>query len=228
MSNIDKLNEKIQKSHKNQYLDLCDLKLTQLPEIVKDFYDTKYLFLNNNNFSNIDLSPFKNLRALDISNNPINSIHFLPDTLEELICNSCDLKYITKHNNIKKLFCSSNSLEHIEQYPNLIELECDNNKLNIVRTYDNLIALSCGYNPLHEIELQPYLKYLECQHTKISSIENFNNLEICDVSNTNITSIPYIKTLRNVIINTMDITISPNYKLDSLTEYEGIYDLIFQ
>jgi Leucine-rich repeat (LRR) protein len=228
MTNTDKLNEKIQKSYKNQYLDLSDLELDKLPEIASNFYSTKYLFLNNNNLTDIDLTPFKNLHALDISNNPIESIQFLPETIEELVCNSCSLKHITQHNKLKKLFCSLNLLEQIEKYPNLAELECDNNKINTICTFNNLKALSCGYNPLQEIETQPCLKYLECQNTEISSIEKFNKLEILDVSNTNITSIPYIKTLRNVIIDKLNILISPEYKLDSLTEYGGVYDLIFQ
>jgi len=123
MKHMEEIQKRFAYAHLNNYLDLSNLELFDLPKIPDELYNIKYLFINDNKLTNIDLKPFADLQVIDVSNNPIRTIDIIPDNLEELVCNCCELEHIIFHKNLKKLHCSSNLLENIEEYyPNAMFL----------------------------------------------------------------------------------------------------------
>jgi len=209
------------------YLDLSNLELNEMPSIPEDLYSIDYLFINNNNLVNIDLKFFTSLRVLDIRDNKISTIDFLPLSLEELVCDNCMLTYICAHQNLKTLHCSDNLLKNISSYPSLLNLECHHNQITSIQTFPNLQKLTCGYNPLDNIEIQPLI-FLDCQHTNISSIDMFDKLEIADIADTKIKKILYIKTLKNIGLNDNDIMLASKYKIASSICLDNKIDIIFR
>lgn len=225
---MDILKERIAKASDNGYLDLSNLKLKELPELPTDMYQIERLCLNDNNLENIDLRLFNSLIALDISDNMIDRIDFLPEKLQELACKSCKLHHITSHKNLKILHCPFNQLKELGEYPNLKDLNCEGNKINIINSYTCLEELVCSENPLTEIKNQPKLKHLDCASTQISMITNFECLETLRCAKTNVRELPYIKTLQNVAFDDLDMSFSEKYVLKTMPfKYEGEIDVLF-
>jgi hypothetical protein len=224
---LSQIGERIANLSINGYLDLSNLSITEIPELPKDIYSIKYLFLNDNKLKNIDVSLFANLLVLDVSDNPIETIDFLPEKLEEFVCKSCKIKYIVSHKNIKKLQCSDNLLEELGEYTSLMDLECENNKIKIINSYTCLEELVCNNNPLNEIKSQPNLKHIDCSNTNISSIDA-NKLETIHFPNTNIKKLHYIKTLKYIVFNDQNIELAADYKLESCVEYDGNIDILLE
>lgn len=209
------MQERICGVEKNGYLDLSNMGLSVLPDLPKELYAIKMLCLNDNKLTNIDLTHFSNLMILDISDNPIESVNFLPDGMEELMCKSCRLTSIVSHPNLKRLHCPFNSLKQLGEYNNLMDLNCEDNKIQVLQSYNNLEELVCTNNPLSIIKQQPKLKHLDCANTKIQSIGHFGGLETLRFSNTGIKEIDYIKTLKGITVDDPDILLSQQYKLKS-------------
>lgn len=221
------MDEKIKISMKDGHVDLSNLNLESMPELSEEILNTQYLFLNDNNFKNLNLENFKNLKVLDISNNPIERIQYLPDSLVELACNECDLKFIIGHKNLNKLYCNKNKLEELNEYPSLIDLECQYNILSKINTFENLEELTCNNNPLIEICNQPKLIHLECNDTLISNLPNImGKIKTINIINTKINQIPYIDSLLNIATK-KDVLISSQYKIESHVDTENGIDIIF-
>ena len=225
MTNLE-IDKRIAKLKINGYLDLSDLLLTEIPVLSPELYDVKYLFLNDNRLEKIDVSLFTKLLVLDVSNNPIETIDFLPENLEELVCKSCKIKHIVSHKKLKILQCPDNLLENLEEYTNLVDLQCERNKIKIINSYTCLEELVCHNNPLNEIKYQPNLKHIDCFKTNLSTIDA-DKLETIHFAYTQIKKLPYIKTLKNIVFNNGNIELSTDYKLKSYVEYDGNIDILF-
>src|SRR5688572_1361897 len=135
---MNEIEQRIKGVEKNGYLDLSNMGLSVLPDLPKELYAIKMLCLNDNNLKDIDLTPFPNLTVLDISDNPIENINFLPNSMEELVCKSCRLTSIVSHPNLKRLQCPFNSLKQLGEYNKLMDLNCEDNKIQVLQTYNNL------------------------------------------------------------------------------------------
>jgi Leucine-rich repeat (LRR) protein len=245
----DKIQEKIKEAEIDNYLDLSNLELDTVPFLPENIVENIiFLFINDNALKNIDLTSFKNLQVLDMSDNLIDEIIFLPSTLEELVCNNCCLKKICYHPTIKRIHCNNNNLSHIEPYPQITNLQCGNNKLESIPSLPKIMYLICHENPIKQIgncpnlidldcettllegkiTFAPMLRYLMCCNTKISDIFDLQELKEIEFYNCNITKLPYLPKLKSIIINNTNINLSAEYKIIKIFNMGSKFNIIFE
>ena len=218
--NFDSLEYRLHECEKNgmNYLDLNNMDMIKFPNIPKEFKDKiKYLFIAENDLSILpDLTDFKQLEILDISNNNIEEIDELPHTLKELSCRQNKLCYLpNKLPYIERIDCTFNKIIEINSnYPNLKNLVCAYNSINIIPNLENLEDLICCHNVINYIYGCKKLKYLDCSYNKIIKLDKYdnlidlicnnngisdiicyNNLKYIELFNTNIQSIPFMENL---------------------------------
>lgn len=245
---LQKIIEQFDKAEKENYLDLSNIKLKELPEIPNTLNDIIYLFINDNLISNINFSNFLNLKVIDISDNCIETINFLPENLEELVCNNCKLVNICQNSNIERLHCQDNYLENLNYYEKLVDLRCDNNKIKHIQSLPNLKKLSCTNNPIEKIDIQQNLKVLDCSYsniegsinfapvlhslichkTKINDVSNLSNIFEIEFFDSHIECLPFLPKLKSIILGNKNILISPDYKIKKYLEYDGKIDIVFE
>jgi Leucine-rich repeat (LRR) protein len=180
----DTIDYRVNECVRNNYydIDLNHLNLSHLPKLPDDLKkNLKCLFIFDNNLTEIDLSGFKNLEILDISNNNINSIKNIPDTLEELFCKNNKLSDLPDMKNIRRVNCSFNSIQSIKN------------------NYPNLTILDCSNNSIHKIQNIVSLKKLFASNNQITKIPNFKNLDFLDISNNRIDTID-LNSIRELIV----------------------------
>lgn len=254
--NHDNLSFRIEECIKTSFstLDLSNLELQILPDFThhnnyNNIKNIKYLFLNDNKITNIDASikQFINIEILDISNNNIQEINYLPISLVELSCHNNKITAICIHDNIKRIDCSFNKLLLLNSYNNLTKLICNSNQLENIPTFNNLLQLICTHNPIKSIDIQPKLLFLDCSYTNIKNeISNFNllNTLIChytpietidftkllhlktlEIAGSKITKLDYCSTLRELYYrNTDELYLSPLYKIiNYYKEHDNTY-----
>lgn len=245
---LKKISQKMEDAEINNYLDLCNLELKELPEIPNTLNSIIYLFINDNLLNNVCFNQFDNLRVIDISDNPIEIIDNLPNLLEELLCNNCKLKQICPNKSVKKLHCQDNLLCEISYYDCLEDLRCDNNKISYLQSLPQLKKISCTANPIEKIDLQqnlivldcsntllsgsidfaPHLRNLICTNTQISDVSNLNEIFEIEFYDSNINELPYLPKLKSIIFNNTNIQISSQYKIKKYLEYTGKLDIVFE
>jgi len=125
---------------------------TFLNSLSKDIFT---LDISNKGITSLpDLTRFKNLKALNCSDNQLTSLPTLPQNLEILYCYYNQLTLLpTLPQNLKALYCSYNQLTSLPTLPqNLKALNCSHNQLTSLPTLpQNLEILNCYYNPIYEI-----------------------------------------------------------------------------
>lgn len=220
--NLDTIHYRLEECEKNNfdYLDLSHLYLKEIPLLSsKITKPIKYLFLNNNNLSNLkNIEQFTNLQVLDISNNSITTVDYLPKTINELCCKynfidkitSCrNLKILDCTNNklvqleefmnLEILFCSENNLNILPYYPKLKKLVCKNNNLREINSFTELVYLDCSFNNITQIRYCPKLKDLLCRDNKLTGIpNNMNSLKYIEMYNNKFTEIYYYPNLKEL------------------------------
>lgn len=238
----DNIKQRILESEQNDnlYIDYQNMEIKEIPKIKENYYSMiKYLFLDNNNLTEINLNEFKNLTVLNISKNKIKEL-IIPLNLKELFCNDNLLEKINA-NHIEILHCNNNNLKEIKgEY--IKNMECANNKLIKIENF-KLKNLICNNNPIELLEKLQELEYVECSYTKIKKIKNcdniqklyinntpieeidvFNNIRILSIINTKIIKIPYMHTLEQLNLNNEKIIISTKYENYTI---ENINDIIY-
>jgi hypothetical protein len=202
--------------NKNGHLDLGNSNLTNDffdsdDELLKIMYTSKNLFLNDNKITKLDLSKFTNLVVLDIGTNPLKDLINIPNTLEELTCNDCEIESLPSLQNLKHLICNNNKINKLEYYENIESIDCSNNNINCINySYPKLRKLSCSDNPIIKFCL-------------------LSNLQSLDCINTNIYDIPYFPKLKNLSIsNTKNIMLPDVYKIISCIQTDNIIDIFFE
>lgn len=244
--NYDTLEYRLRQCEKDNFesLDLSHLEIAHVPELkgwkhYDRIKDIKCLFLNNNNMKKCDenFRQFENLEVLDISNNELISVDFLPYFLKEFVCSENKIVNMISHSNILRLDCSSNKLEGLYNYKSLIDLICDDNKLKTINTYENVTRIICKNNPLIEINTQPNVKYLDCSSTdlknsisnmpklnflicnktRLNDISNLTQLKGLEICHSDITKIPFIESLEDLLYKQkQEIMLSSKFKISFL------------
>lgn len=231
-------------------LNFSNLRMTEFPSLSSTMYDKiNYLFLSDNNLSGtLDLSKFKNLVVVDISNNLISEISGLSPELTELVCHDNLLTKIEISEGITRLNCANNKLSDLPPSDNLINLVCSGNKLSDIKAYPKLTTLVCDNNPIMRIDKLPRVKTIDCSETNISvfdcrwypQLKTFycndsslqklglsNVIETIEIYNTNVTNLDYSPSLRDLVcFGTTKI--SKDYKIarDGFKLHKGKYFMI--
>ena len=188
-------------------LDLKHMDLISLPSLPDEVYNKlKHLFLGDNKLTNLnDITKFKSLETLDINNNLFIELPQLPNTLNELCCQSNKLTMIKSHRNLQKLDCAFNNIQKIEELPKLELLVCNDNKLESIPPFSSLKKLVCNNNMIKIIHNYSSLTYLNCIKNNITSITDIGNIEDLLISYNPIdnlpTNLPKIKYLEIIDTN---------------------------
>ena len=224
------------KKNNYSYLDLSDMGLKEIiltPDQIGQLIGIKYLFVNNNSLTSIDVSMFKSLEVLDVSNNIITILDNLPPNLIELCCTHNQITQIAPHDKLVRLDCSFNKLVNLSQYKNLQILKCTHNQIDKIIGYGSMTTLYCGNNPINEIHGLKLLHTLNCSNTDIinidsltkikilicskSKITNLNNdlpLEYLEIINTPINKLEYYPKLKDFVYDSNNnISLSSKYKI---------------
>lgn len=145
----DSIDYRIEENKKENYafLDLSQMNLYDIPpSITIDIKKkVKHLFINNNNFNDLNLCDFINLESIDVSYNNLTNLNGLPISINEISC--CNNKITVlppcdTHKNMKHLTCKYNKIKEIPNYKKLETIVCNNNEITKLNNY-------------------PLLKYLE-------------------------------------------------------------------
>jgi hypothetical protein len=120
------------------------------------------LELNNKGIKNLDgLQYFERLWRLEINNNEIESLIYLPPNLTSLSCNNNKLTTIDSlPKKLENLNCSDNKLTIIDDLPNELKvLNCHNNKISSLENLPELLeSINFSNNTLTYFPKLPYHK----------------------------------------------------------------------
>jgi len=195
-----------------------DLSYKQLYTIPQCKYNIRFLFINNNSLTSIDLSLFTHLEVIDVSDNEITTIANYPKTLKELVCRNNKIKCLTTIDALERLDCSDNLIKHIPSFPNIVKIICSNNGICKINTFSNLQYLCCDNNPIIQINKQPNLIFANCSNTKLHGIiTDFPLLQklVCNHTSVIDVILPCIQLIE--IVNTKVMTLSYNPCLEYIT-----------
>lgn len=117
------------------------------------------IYLQNNKIQKLNISDFKELWRLDISNNEIRFINdlTLPENIRHLNIsnnNLSDIKWLDKYNNIKTLDISNNNIKgtdlNLEIFPKLKYINITWNNMNddILKKVDTFNSIYLSNNPI--------------------------------------------------------------------------------
>lgn len=232
-------------------LDLSHMDLNILPELNdKIIKKVKYLYINENNLRDVDLSKYVNLLTVDVSVNYLTKIPKLPrsiieldishnriesltelydlNKLERLMCNNNYIKTIPPINNLQMLHCVSNQLTSIPKMNNLVELYCKNNLINKIES-PYLEILDCTNNKLTQLDSFKKLKILLCDYNQIDKLTNLNLLEVLVCNDNKIKRLDYFPNLQELTIDyAQDISISHLYVVtESIVYDDNVISIIF-
>jgi Leucine-rich repeat (LRR) protein len=113
------------------------------------------------------------VNELDCSENRIQIIHKLPDSLTVLDCSSNKLVAILElPENLTTLDCASNNLKTLPKLPVcLTKLNCSFNQLKTLpKLPTSLTELNCSYNQLTSLELPPNITNIDCSENEIETV----------------------------------------------------------
>ncbi len=231
-TNCDTLEYRLEQCSLQNYdmLDLSHLLLKTLNfSIIDKKSMIKYLFLSNNNLSNLsnfsniilDFSSFSNLLVLDLSSCSLEKLPTLPTRLEELFLRDnsiTDISVLSELTKLKRLDCTSNSIikfptinsleiliashNNIQELPllkNLIKLSITNNKLNTIVNYPNLLTLECDFNRITTILQNNTITELYCSRNMLKSLPSLLNISIIHCYNNPIVKFDYYTNLKQLL-----------------------------
>ncbi len=166
------------------YLDLRSKSISDLTGI-EDFAALKYLYLHNNQLSNVPVQNNTSLIELSCSNNQLTEIglHNLVN-LELLQAYGNQIEALDLSNNpkLKKLMCDNNPIAGLDlvNNPVLEEVFCSYTSISEFQFPENPIIsrLSCESANLEEIDLNAFdsLKYISVYNNKLETLD-FSNCQ---------------------------------------------------
>ena len=155
-----------------KYLDLSKNKLTKETFALNEDAPLENLNLRENDFTVLNLRPYKSLVSIDISQNPRLGSVLVPDgskVLEHISADNCDISHF-----------------YPVSLPALTTLSLENNALmdlEIGDNYPKLSSLSISHNEISELDVTklPLLYKLELNYNNISRLNLHNNPELTNL-----------------------------------------------
>jgi len=174
---------------------------------------------------------------IDREINTYNIILQYADTLELLICESCNLTEIPKIEHLTHLICSNNQITELGDYQHLTILNCDNNKITKLGIYPNLTKLYCGLNKITELGVYPNLTTLFCYNNQITKLGDYQHLTRLYCYNNQITELGVYPNLTKFVCYWNQITELGDYqhlttldcginKITNLGDYPNLTTLV--
>jgi hypothetical protein len=198
-------------------------KINQIPELPDTLTD---LYCTNNNLSlkGLPKLPSK-LKKLCCGNCRLKNIEPLPNSLEMLICEHNDLKYINVPPNLQYLKCNNSLISNIHNIPNSLKfVDCSHNKLNNLSDIklSNIETLICNDNNLRILpQLPDNLKTLCChKNSKLKYLPKLpKSLQLLYCYGCLVNHIPNIPT--KILLINID---RPIVSVDDIELYEKSYE----
>ena len=187
-------------------------------DFIKDLELLEELNISNTDIDSLDLSNYKKLKTLDISNTYLEKFNIKENTLLEILkASKAHIKNIDLSNNkeLVLLDLSNNKIEEIslKELVNLKDLNLSNNKLKSLDLSKNikLISLVLNENELTEVNTLEFkdLETLEIANNNIEKLDLKNNVNLnkLNISSTKIKDINVenLKKLKNLNISNLNI-----------------------
>ena len=187
-------------------------------DFIKNLELLEELNISNTDIDSLDLSNYKKLKTLDISNTYLEKFNIKENTLLEILkASKAHIKNIDLSNNkeLVLLDLSNNKIEEIslKELVNLKDLNLSNNKLKSLDLSKNtkLINLVLNENELTEVNTLEFkdLETLEIANNNIEKLDLKNNVNLTklNISSTKIKDInvEHLKKLKNLNISNLNI-----------------------
>ena len=177
-----------------KYLDLSKNKLTKETFVLNEDAPLENLYLKENDFTLLNLSPYKGLVIVDISKNPRLGDVRLPDgskTLNSISANDCDLSHFNPISlpALTTLSLENNALMDLEigdNYPKLSSLSISHNEISEldVTKLPLLYKLELNYNNISRLNLNsnPELTNLFCNKNKLTNLDLSGNVKLSSLA----------------------------------------------
>lgn len=152
-----------------------------------------------NNINNLSgLEGFSSLLSLNISDNNLTNISYLPPNLRTLRCRNNKLKTLPiLPSTLSILYCDGNLLDALPVLPkNLVQLGCSRNKLyDLPELPSGLNVFDCAYNSLTLLPPLPFsLRELSCSNNRIFILNSLPKdlVLLSCFNNTNLNCLPQL------------------------------------
>lgn len=177
-----------------KYLDLSKNKLTKETFALNEDALLENLNLRENDFTVLDLRPYKGLISIDISQNPrLGSVLVLDGSkvLEHIYANECDIShfYPVSLPALTTLSLENNALMDLEigdNYPKLSSLSISHNEISEldVTKLPLLYKLEINYNHISRLNLKnnPELTNLFCNKNQLSNLDLSANTKLTNIA----------------------------------------------
>ena len=177
-----------------KYLDLSKNKLTKETFVLNEDAPIENLNLKENDFTLLNLSPYKELVIVDISKNPRLGDVRLPDgskVLNSIYANDCDLSHFNPVSlpALTTLSLENNALMDLEigdNYPKLSSLSLSQNEISEldVTKLPLLYKLEINYNNISRLNLysNPELTSLFCNKNKLTNLDLSANVKLSSLA----------------------------------------------
>lgn len=230
-------------------LDLNYMDITTLPKLEQIYYDrVEHLTVTHNKLKSMaGITKFKILKVLDVSDNELEDITGLPDSVMELSCDRNNISKIeTRYDNLRKLSCSYNNMSilNLSRLPMLNILIANNNKISgdINMTDNKLISkINMSYNKIKQLRCSRELVYCNVEQNGITKLDindkireliinnnpirelrsGLTDIRYIEMVNTYIAKLEYYPELRELMASIDHLTeVSNKYKDDPRIKYE--------
>ncbi len=160
-------------------IDVADMGISTLKGI-EYFEDLYFLYCQENNIQELDMSSNDDLQILICERNQLTSINVTKNPhLVEFSCQYNNLKEIdTSYNgDLRRLVCDYNQLTEINvtNNPHLVEFSCGLNQLSSIDISQNLLlqSLNIQYNELESLDISrnTQLQFLYCSGCSLTSLD---------------------------------------------------------
>ena len=177
-----------------KYLDLSKNKLTKETFVLNEDAPLENLNLRENDFTVLDLRPYKGLVSIDISQNSrLGSVLVLDGSkvLEHIYANECDIShfYPVSLPALTTLSLENNALMDLEigdNYPKLSSLSISHNEISEldVTKLPLLYKLELNYNNISRLNLNsnPELTNLFCNKNKLTNLDLSANVKLSSLA----------------------------------------------
>jgi Leucine-rich repeat (LRR) protein len=194
------------------------------------FVNLRYLIMNNNHLTTIDVRQMTGLKGIQLTDNDLTSVQF-GNGLESLVVDSNELTDLDLSNasGLLTLHFANNPMGPLDvsHLTNLRDLDCSGTGISSldVSANINLTSLLCASNQLTNVDVSTLtnLAYLGVNNNQLSSVNLSNNLQLqwmnCSDNPITALNVNHLTHLYGIVVNNTPIT---SLDLSNLHELEDV------